>query len=150
MVIFEHYLVSNLIEQFVEDFCSFYFEILLICLDVPLFLFFQNQCLLVKTFHLYFLLLFCTTGRRLLFTSFITMYIWKNNHGLFYHRVIQDFHLILEMIHILIRSIWWLWYVICAEVSPELFWYIWYSVHWFTVISLDIETNRLIDLVDLV
>ena len=55
MVIFEHYLVSNLIERFVEDFCSFYFEILLICLDVPLFLFFQNQCLLVKTLHLYFL-----------------------------------------------------------------------------------------------
>ena len=133
-----------------RTFWSFYFEILLICLDVPLFLFFQNQCLLVKTLHLYFLLLFLRTEWRLLFTSFITMYIWKNNHGLFYHRVIQDFHLILEMIHILIRSIWWLWNVICTESSTWIVWYIWYAVHWFTVISLDIETNRPTDLIDLV
>ena len=51
---------------------------------------------------------------------FITMYIWKNNHGLFYHRVIQDFHLILEWF------IYWfavydgcdMWYV--QRVLPEL------------------------------
>ena len=85
-----------------------YFEILLICLDVPLFFFslisvFNSEDVshicyyaidivqLDKNYYLFVYIFF-------IFYVFIAIYICWNNHWLFYHKVMQHFHLILEWV----------------------------------------------------
>ena len=85
-----------------------------------------------------------------IFVIFLCFLLLYNNHWLFHHKVIQDFHLILEWVicRFTVYGDCDIWYV--QRVLPELLWYIWYLMHSFTVISLDIETNRVIDLIELV